>query len=725
MGFRGEFHAPPRNTVDADETQTNFDREQSSRNVISMEKNNPRIAFSPGRLTLYDFAKEQEAWERAELERQRREEERLAKEKTLQSAVLDEFYRYRRIQDSYGSRLLVLKPGDKGDKLSGRLEDFWVGHTRGYKALSYVWGEPLFTDAIFIEGKKLAITDSLGTALRRIRPSRGQPPLRIWIDQICINQKDTVERSQQVRLMHTIFKDASQVLVWLGADSEGHASRAFQLAESLKSIFDDKLLARLCKSKGPNFDWIPPEYWKSLRELSKLPWFRRVWIPQEIGTDADAIVHWGTESIKWAVLHKAMRKLETQGWELKKKHKIDTTVVTVLFRRFAEPPPGEAASEARLSFVYQLCLGARNVATDPRDYVYSQLGHTSAWIESEKAMIIQPDYDNTVAAVYHEIAIRALTVDNTLILLNAVSDRGEPRPPLPHGQTLPMWVPHWDAGRYGSVIGYPGRYKASGSRRSEITKSSFEDNHRTLVVRGVVIDSIDDMTPKFTASSFSPDSTKKELIQTAWRLCRRGTKPTQPAKFTTQPTYPPDPSTPALKAFLDVLAPAARLTPPSHPSSSSPTTNPSPGDTRPQHTDYSYHCGVAALDKLFPPVGPSAFSTKYDPRKLLLREAESGEAAPERKLNPAAWMQVAEDHAVHRRLGVTREEGYFAVVPPTAKPGDVLCVLIGGETPYVLRADPKDGERYLFVGEAYVPGLMEDEKGVFGAGAEVKKFRIR
>jgi len=154
-----------------------------------------RIAFSPGRMTLRSYAKEQEPREQVEAEQKLRDSERLAQENTLESAVLAEFHRYHRIDDTYGSRLLVLNPGGNGEKLTGRLQSFSVGHTQGYKALSYVWGEPRFTDIIFIEGKRLAITDSLGAALRRLRPPAGQPQLRIWIDQVCINQKDSVERS--------------------------------------------------------------------------------------------------------------------------------------------------------------------------------------------------------------------------------------------------------------------------------------------------------------------------------------------------------------------------------------------------------------------------------------------------------------------------------------------------------------------------------------------------
>ncbi|KAK5652337.1 hypothetical protein OQA88_10529 [Cercophora sp. LCS_1] len=685
-----------------------------------MADNHLNIAFSPGRMSLHNYAKQQEARERAEAERRLREEEleRLIREKSMKPSVLAEFYQYQRINEPNRSRLLVLNPGNPGDKLSGQLVSLNVGAKTEYTALSYVWGETRLTELIMINGKRLAITESLSTAMKQLRPPTGQPPLRIWIDQICINQKDLVERNQQVRMMHAIFKGSAKVLVWLGPDSEGHASRAFPLLGSLRSVFDDKLLARLCKSKGGNLDWIPIEYWKSLRELSKLPWFRRAWIPQEIGTDAEAMVHWGAESVAWSSLYNTMRKLETQGWELRKKHKIDTGSITVLFRRFADNDAQD--QQARRSFVYQLCLSARNIATDPRDYVYSQLGHPSAWIESEKALIIQPDYENTVAAIYHEIAIRALTTDPTLMLLNAVSDNGEPRATPPGAvKPLPTWVPRWDTGRFGSIIGFPGRYKASSGLKSGITVRSFQDDYQTLMVRGLVIDTIASVTPKLTYSCFNAESTKREPIQAAWRLCR-GSKTTPPAKdkpdlpkFTTQGVYQPDPSMGILKAFLDTLAPVSRLTHLRLPSPGCEAAAPStPSDTA------VYHCGIAALGKIFP---ASLFSTKHDPRKLL---AASATPVVE-KLNPTAWIQAAEDHAVHRCFGVTKDSGYFALLPPTAKAGDVLCVLVGGETPYVLRADPKDSERYSFVGEAYVPGLMEDERQVFGLGAEVKRFGIQ
>jgi hypothetical protein len=678
------------------------------------------VTYSPERLDLHRYVEAQEAEEQAKLERQALENERLARERTLESAVLDEFYRYKRIQEHYGSRVLILKPGKKTDKLVGSLEDMRIG-SKGprYSALSYVWGEPQYNDVILIDGKRLAITNSLSIALRRLRPAAGQPALRIWIDQLCINQKDTVERSQQVRLMHAIFRDAHQVLVWLGADPEGHAPRAFQLLHALRSIFNDKLLSSLCKSKGANFDWIPVENWKSLRELSKLPWFRRAWIPQEIGTDAEAIVHWGSESILWEALYHSMRMLKSKCWELGKKHKIGASSVTLLFKRFVEQPRDGPEGRARHSFVYQLCLSARNLATDPRDYVFSQLGHYSAWIKAEKALIIQPDYDNTIAAVYHEIAIRALTVDSTLMLLNSVSDNGETRPPLPGPKTLPSWVPRWDAGRFHSLIGHPGRYKASGSTKSWITKGSFEDNYNTLLVKGLVIDTIDKVTAKFSSSCFNSESPKKELIQTAWRLCRPPKPlPSQPSKsepykLTTQGIYQNDTSVPTLKAFLDTLAPSALFDHISSPSDSS---------KAPNISDIAYASGISVLSKLFP---PATFSTKHDPRKPPSTSSDATSTREPPKPDPTAWLQAAENHAVHRCFAVTEESRYFAMVPPTTKAGDLLCILQGGETPYVLRPDPKREDARLFVGEAYVPGLMEGASGLFETGMKMETFKLQ
>ncbi|XPS79539.1 hypothetical protein M3J09_011520 [Ascochyta lentis] len=83
-----------------------------------------------------------------------------------------------------------------------------------YETLSYVWGQPDFSDSIIVNNQQLHITPSLATILPNLR-LEAEPRL-LWIDAICINQKDLVERAQQVKLMRKIYSSCRHVLAWVG-----------------------------------------------------------------------------------------------------------------------------------------------------------------------------------------------------------------------------------------------------------------------------------------------------------------------------------------------------------------------------------------------------------------------------------------------------------------------------------------------------------------------------
>jgi len=85
-----------------------------------------------------------------------------------------------------------------------------------YIALSYVWGDDEKNHEIFIDGKPLAITASLYTALRYLQSNESTPYYHVWADGVCINQADTLERSEQVPLMRQVYHFAQTVRVWLG-----------------------------------------------------------------------------------------------------------------------------------------------------------------------------------------------------------------------------------------------------------------------------------------------------------------------------------------------------------------------------------------------------------------------------------------------------------------------------------------------------------------------------
>lgn len=123
-------------------------------------------------------------------------------------------------------RLLSLSRGWYGHgQLRGRLVKRRLnkGDTdeslRRYTALSYTWGEATPFDRLHLQdGFSLSITKNLSDVLRQFRnPFRA---VFLWIDQVCINQNNLQEKSQQVRQMHLIYSKASTVFVWLGPHTE-------------------------------------------------------------------------------------------------------------------------------------------------------------------------------------------------------------------------------------------------------------------------------------------------------------------------------------------------------------------------------------------------------------------------------------------------------------------------------------------------------------------------
>ena len=101
-----------------------------------------------------------------------------------------------------------------------------------YKALSYVWHDdtPVY-DRRMVEtwepgphhGDEItstAIAKLQGSALTAIwQLMETENELTIWIDGICIDQENIVERGSQVSIMSTIYQNAEEVVAWLGPDS--------------------------------------------------------------------------------------------------------------------------------------------------------------------------------------------------------------------------------------------------------------------------------------------------------------------------------------------------------------------------------------------------------------------------------------------------------------------------------------------------------------------------
>lgn len=183
-----------------------------------------------------------------------------------------------------------------------------------YVTLSYTWGNPfgIFcsekdrdavprTDVpIICNGKSFEIGENLYRFLWRwrealathddtIRESRLRPPEEIWIDAICINQRDLEGRNQQVSIMGDIYRKSAATWVWLGEHDEFSLMALITLQKihalsaegndadfgSLDQLERDELLANLGLPDSNSWSWF------AVFAFFQRQWFRRSWIVQE------------------------------------------------------------------------------------------------------------------------------------------------------------------------------------------------------------------------------------------------------------------------------------------------------------------------------------------------------------------------------------------------------------------------------------------------------------
>ena len=110
--------------------------------------------------------------------------------------------------------LTLLSSPDFDATLQAELHVVEIGSGTQYEALSYVWGTAALEHDIYIERRRYPITEHLDHALRYLRHRDKKRVL--WVDALCINQQDTIERNGQVTMMRDIYQNCSAGIAWLG-----------------------------------------------------------------------------------------------------------------------------------------------------------------------------------------------------------------------------------------------------------------------------------------------------------------------------------------------------------------------------------------------------------------------------------------------------------------------------------------------------------------------------
>lgn len=129
---------------------------------------------------------------------------------------------YEPLLDKYAFRLLILHPSaDRNAPIVCSLVHRNLRDRIDYTALSYVWGDPSPAQRILVNGHEVKVTPNLHEALIHLR---GDSAGVLWVDALCINQKDVLERGHQVARMGEVYSQAHHVVSWLGPASEESTS---------------------------------------------------------------------------------------------------------------------------------------------------------------------------------------------------------------------------------------------------------------------------------------------------------------------------------------------------------------------------------------------------------------------------------------------------------------------------------------------------------------------
>jgi hypothetical protein len=215
-------------------------------------------------------------------------------------------YTYTPFRNKQPIRLLSLLPGSGDDPLRCTLHETELDKAPEYEAISYTWGdyESPASIACDAENKELGIPPNLKAALLRFRMV--DKPRLLWTDSICVNQEDVVERSQQVKLMGSIYRKAATVLIWLGEEDE-NTSWAWYCMRLIT-----QWIIAMNDGTSPE-TWPPPtRACLALEEILKRPWFYRAWTYQESVLAQEAQISCGS----WCISRTVLRLIIVRAWRM-------------------------------------------------------------------------------------------------------------------------------------------------------------------------------------------------------------------------------------------------------------------------------------------------------------------------------------------------------------------------------------------------------------------------
>jgi hypothetical protein len=359
-----------------------------------------------------------------------------------------------------------------------------------FEAVSYTWGsaQPL-SEVTIVDTQSPSMcagTCSVGPNLLDLLHHLRRPDTTraLWIDAICINQENSVEKSEQVKRMHDIFKFANRTVVWLGQafDDSATALQALEhMGKQLEYTSDDYFVPAPDASEKSWWDpkqliSLDPATWEAIAELMQRPYFERLWVVQEIQmAGPHSIVQCGETEVSWYHVRRAFIRCRLEMAALPQL----SSLPRKREQRFADYLSRSLETfDARFLFR----LASERKCTDPRDKVFALFG----LLPSKLTQHIQSSYALSVRDVYIQAFLATVHFTRRLGLLDITNQHG---PSNDH----PSWVPDFRQSNDERYKVREGSY-ASGSSAAHV---SFQPPNK-LHVRGIFQGKVKVVSPVIT-----------------------------------------------------------------------------------------------------------------------------------------------------------------------------------------------------------------------------------
>jgi hypothetical protein len=216
----------------------------------------------------------------------------------------------------------------------------------------------------------------------------------IWIDQLCINQDDEVEKSSQVAMMGGIYRGANETLIWLGCNVEGQ----LPLATLREQLFDPDTGQVRARSPQEHRAFWRGANGRSALELIKTitssPYWTRLWVGQEICLSTRPTLATGDQRLDLPCFVSMFEQCERHN--RKPVHEFAMGFNALL--QLLEYEDLTESGNSNLLFNSVTYFAMRSFCCDPRDKIFGVQALLTDRLQ------IRPDYTRSICEIYWSAA---------------------------------------------------------------------------------------------------------------------------------------------------------------------------------------------------------------------------------------------------------------------------------------------------------------------------------